>query len=223
MAGIETMIHHQDILQGVRFTWKGLSGRQARWMERLSEFDFEVLYVPGENVLPDALSRMYEFDAPGTIQSHKEYLQCDLDIGSVDLMPPTGLISVSLLVGQEAITSNVQHSHRLADNKTETFEGKTNALRWRGEDIPPAGPVKSVSPESVAHKEHGGGQAPPVSSAQGCGEGPSSPPVSSAQGWDRGGCRPWIPPPLAESERHETGAEFAARMKDKFVLRGPHE
>lgn len=84
-------------------------------MERLSEFDFEVLYVPGENVLPDALSRMYEFDAPGTIQSHKEYLQCDLDIGSVDLTPPTGLISAPLLVGQEAIASNVRRSHRLAD------------------------------------------------------------------------------------------------------------
>jgi len=31
-------------------------------------FGLKVLYVPGEeNVLPDALSRMYEFDAPGTI------------------------------------------------------------------------------------------------------------------------------------------------------------
>jgi len=70
MVGVETMLRHRDILQGVKFTWvtdhkslthildqKGLSGRQARWMEHLSEFDFEVLYVLGKkNILPDALS-----------------------------------------------------------------------------------------------------------------------------------------------------------------------
>ena len=81
MAGIETMLRHRNILQGVRFTWvtdhksltyildqKDLSGRQVRWLECLSKFDFQVLYVPGEeNILPDVLSQMYEFDTPGTI------------------------------------------------------------------------------------------------------------------------------------------------------------
>jgi len=66
LAGIEMMLRHHDILQGAKFTWvtdhkslehvltqKGLSGRQARWLEKLSEFDFDVQYVPGEeNVLP---------------------------------------------------------------------------------------------------------------------------------------------------------------------------
>ena len=84
LAGVETMLRHRDILQGAHFIWvtdhkslihlldqKGLSGRQARWLEWLSEFDFKILYVPGEeNILPDALSRMYEYDAPGTI--HQE-------------------------------------------------------------------------------------------------------------------------------------------------------
>ena len=38
---------------------EGLSGHQACWMKCLSEFDFEVLYVPGkENMLPDVLSQM---------------------------------------------------------------------------------------------------------------------------------------------------------------------
>ena len=96
MAGVETMICHRDILQGVRFTWvtdhkslthildqKDLSGRQVHWLEWLSEFDFCVLYVPGEeNILLDALSCMYEFNAPGTIQSHDKYLQCDLDVSA---------------------------------------------------------------------------------------------------------------------------------------------
>ena len=124
MAGVETMLHHRDILQGVRFTWvtdhkslthlldqKGLSGRQAWWMEHLSEFNFEVLYVPGEeNILPNALSRMYEFDTPGMIQSQEEYLQCDLDVTDVDPSPARELISVPLLVGQEAIAPNVRCS-----------------------------------------------------------------------------------------------------------------
>lgn len=70
LAGVETMLRHRDIL----LEQKDLSGRQARWLEKLAEFDFEVKYVPGvENVLPDALSRMYEFDAPGTIRSPSEY------------------------------------------------------------------------------------------------------------------------------------------------------
>lgn len=72
-AGIETMLRHKDILQGVKFKWvtdykglihllnqKNLSGRQARWLEKISSFDFEVVYVPGsENVVADALSRIY--------------------------------------------------------------------------------------------------------------------------------------------------------------------
>lgn len=71
LAGVETMLRHRDIL----LTQKDLSGRQARWLEKLAEFDFTVQYVPGEeNILPDALSRMYEFDEPGTIRAPSEYL-----------------------------------------------------------------------------------------------------------------------------------------------------
>jgi len=37
---------------------KNLSRRQARWLEKISCFDFEVVYVPGEeNSVADALSR----------------------------------------------------------------------------------------------------------------------------------------------------------------------
>ena len=60
LAGIETMLRHRDVLQGVKFKWvtdhkglehllrqRNLSGRQARWIEKISEFDFEIVYVPG--------------------------------------------------------------------------------------------------------------------------------------------------------------------------------
>jgi RNase H-like domain found in reverse transcriptase len=81
LAGIETMLRQQDILQGVHFKWitdhkglihfmnqKNLSGRQARWLEKIGKFDFEIVYIPGsENVLADALSRMYSNESPGTV------------------------------------------------------------------------------------------------------------------------------------------------------------
>ena len=73
LAGVETMLRHRDILQGVHFKWitdhkgliyllnqKNISGRQSRWLEKISSFIFKVIYVPGtENVLADALSRIY--------------------------------------------------------------------------------------------------------------------------------------------------------------------
>ncbi|TFY69679.1 hypothetical protein EVJ58_g270 [Rhodofomes roseus] len=91
LAGVEAMLRHRDILQGCDFTWvtdhkglthlwtqKNLSGRQARWMEKLSEFSFDIEYVPGvENVLADALSRIYSNDAPGTVRAPSEYTQFD--------------------------------------------------------------------------------------------------------------------------------------------------
>ena len=40
------------------FTQMGLNARQARWMDLLSEFDFEVKHIKGkENRVADALSR----------------------------------------------------------------------------------------------------------------------------------------------------------------------
>ncbi|ESK81294.1 reverse transcriptase-rnase h-integrase [Moniliophthora roreri MCA 2997] len=61
LAGLETMLQYRDILQGVKFTWitdhkglvhlmkqKNITGRQAHWLEKMSEFDFDVVYIPGE-------------------------------------------------------------------------------------------------------------------------------------------------------------------------------
>jgi hypothetical protein len=91
LAGVETMLRYRDILQGVRFRWytdhkglihllnqRNLSRRQARWNEKISMFDFEVIYVPGaENILSDALSCIYSFDAPGTVRAASEYTEHD--------------------------------------------------------------------------------------------------------------------------------------------------
>jgi hypothetical protein len=99
-AGIETMLRHTDLLQGVKFKWitdhkglthllnqKNLSGRQAHWIEKISSFDFEVVYVPGtENVVADALSRIYSNDVPGTVRARSEYTYHDIDDEDVNIV-----------------------------------------------------------------------------------------------------------------------------------------
>ena len=81
LAGVETMLQHRDILQGMKFQWitdhKGLiyllgkkdfSRHQVHWKEKIGEFTFEVVYIQGvENILADALSCMYLTDVPGTV------------------------------------------------------------------------------------------------------------------------------------------------------------
>lgn len=148
------MLRHRDILQGVKFRWltdhkglthllnqKNLSGRQARWIEKISSFDFEVVYVPGsENVLADALSRIYSSDAPGTVRARSEYTFHDVINDDVDVAPVLPILS-----GIEATAAT----------------------------------QRKLRPRKV------------------------------------------VPP--AETGRPETSREFAARVRDKFVLRGPAE
>ena len=91
LAGVETMLRHVDILQEVKFKWltdhkgliyllnqKNLSGRQARWLEKISSFTFEVVYIAGsENMVADALSRIYSNDSSGTVRARSEFTYHD--------------------------------------------------------------------------------------------------------------------------------------------------
>jgi len=157
LAGVETMLCHQDILQGAKFKWitdhkglthlinqKSLSRRQARWIEKISGFDFEVIYMPGsENVVADALSRMYSNDTAGTVRAKCEYTYFDVvnDDAKVD-----SNVTMPILAGIEAKVA-------------------------------------------VQRKPHA----------------------------------PRKKPEPAETGRPETAAEFAARIKSRFVLKGPGE
>ena len=92
LAGVETMLRYSDLLQGVQFQWltdhkgltyllnqKNLSGRQARWLEKMSTFSFKVVYIAGsENVVADALSQLYSGDSSGTQRSTSEYTYHDV-------------------------------------------------------------------------------------------------------------------------------------------------
>ena len=92
LAGVETMLQHMDILQGARFKWltdhkglvhllnqKNLSGRQACWLEKISAFVFEVVYIArSENVVADALSHMYANNSPGMMHTVGEFTLHDV-------------------------------------------------------------------------------------------------------------------------------------------------
>ena len=115
LAGVETMLRRADILQGTQFKWltdhkgltyllnqKNLSGRQARWLEKISSFTFEVVYIAGcENILADALSRMYSNDSVGTERARSEFTFHDVVDEDVLFL---GLLAEELpvLAGMEA-------------------------------------------------------------------------------------------------------------------------
>lgn len=95
---------------------RNLSGRQARWLERISEFSFDVQYVPGvDNVLADALSRIYSNDRPGTVRAASEYVQYDDDENLPHSLSAVN-ISAPVYVGLEAaaVTGRPRRSTRLA-------------------------------------------------------------------------------------------------------------
>ncbi|MDF5731950.1 MAG: reverse transcriptase [Rhizonema sp. PD38] len=89
LASLETMMKYKQYLHRVHFKWytnhkpliyllrqSTLSLRQSRWMAKLSNFDFEVIYVPGDdNKFVDALLRIYSDNAPGTVCAPLEYVE----------------------------------------------------------------------------------------------------------------------------------------------------
>ncbi|QRV81672.1 Transposon Ty3-I Gag-Pol polyprotein [Ceratobasidium sp. AG-Ba] len=59
---------------------KNLSPRQARWLEVINEFDFDIIHIAGEeNKVADALSRMYSDEPEGMVRAESEYLKEDED------------------------------------------------------------------------------------------------------------------------------------------------
>ena len=173
LAGIETMLRHTDILQGAKFKWltdhkgliyllnqKNLSGRQARWLEKISSFTFEVVYIAGsENIVADALSRIYSNDSRGTVRARSEYTYHDVvddDTSSVEHQPE----ELPVLAGIEAQIATRRGSR-----------------------------VRQPSQKAVMAA--------------------TDPPAAVKK----------IPKPVPAAV--ESAKDFAARMKGRFVLRGP--
>jgi hypothetical protein len=91
LAIVESLKRFAHLLQGLKFrvytdhkglewitTQKKLSPRQARWLEVLADFEFEIIHVPGEmNTLADALSRMYSDEPKGIVRAASEYVSAE--------------------------------------------------------------------------------------------------------------------------------------------------
>jgi hypothetical protein len=94
LAILEALLKWEDKLLGYRIhvvtdhkalefflTQRKLSSRQARWMEYLSRFDFDIRYIKGiNNKVADALSRYYESDAIHEYHEPHEYVNADIRI-----------------------------------------------------------------------------------------------------------------------------------------------
>ncbi|OJA13244.1 hypothetical protein AZE42_10318 [Rhizopogon vesiculosus] len=91
LAIVESLKQFRHLLIGYKFQiytdhkgleWlvsqKKLSPCQTRWLELISEFDFDITYVPGvENTLADTLSRLYSDEPAGTVWAASEYVSVE--------------------------------------------------------------------------------------------------------------------------------------------------
>jgi hypothetical protein len=201
----------------------------VRWIEKISEYDFVIEYLSGvENILPDALSRLYSNDAPGTVHAPLEYVQhakIGIDAGM------TELVSMPLLVGLEAGGPNntPQHSIHVAT--------KVPVLK----DIPPVAQKpqqRRTDRPSCPLPTHGcediltdadpppgiGGSGPSLKRPVGQQSDRTLMQVGGSI--EAGPGMKWRTRKVvlpAETGWPETSAEFARRVKNQFVLKGPRE
>jgi len=176
LAGLEGMMRHRDILQGAKFIWltdhkglvhlldqRDLSGRQARWVEKLGDFDFEIRYLPGvENILPDALSRMYSYDALGMVRAPSEFTQHDEEARVAKGRPLTHIITMPVLVGAEACAMDPpRHSLRLGGWGRDLDPEQKGRGRGR-----PASASKDQRGVTQTPADHGETMPPPAGEAE---------------------------------------------------------
>lgn len=166
LTGVETMLRHRDILQGVKFQWltdhkglihlltqKNLTGHQARWMEKISEFDFTLVYIAWtENVLSDVLSRIYSNEAPGTEHARSEYIYHDV-IDNDELDKCSVSVPVLTRLEGEMVSMSLEPHYNLHKDRKLTEKG--TLLAGLGQELPTIEEEGSLC--KISHKGKKGG------------------------------------------------------------------
>lgn len=99
-----------------------LTGRQMRWMDYLSRFNFNITYIKGENnKVADCLSRYYENDTWDDTHGLDEYVQADARIDpNGDDLPPDQLQEVrDKVIKIHAMQDNTRRRSRRLQEKKE--------------------------------------------------------------------------------------------------------
>src|SRR6266481_4874454 len=123
IAILEALIKWEDKLLGRRFvivtdhksleyfeTQPNLSGRQTRWWEYISRFDFTIQHVDGvTNRVVDCLSHYYETDGPDDHHQEHEFVSADSRLD-----PDGELLPIQQYV--ELRTAAARRSRRLAEH-----------------------------------------------------------------------------------------------------------
>lgn len=142
LAILEALLKWEDKLIGYRVhvvtdhkaleffrTQDRLSGRQTRWMEYLSRFDFDIRYVKGVlNKVADALSRYYETDDWNDRHDVAEFVNADrrLDPNLEDLPPGrrNELVEETVQMMAMDVGPEVRRSKRLERRLMEAVESR---------------------------------------------------------------------------------------------------
>jgi RNase H-like domain found in reverse transcriptase len=154
LAMVESMKRYCYLLTGIFFyvytnhkpieylmKQRNLSARQQRWEDVLSDFSFEVRYIPGEsNIFANALSRIYSNEMATMVRAESEHIH-EIDIPDM----PTSLQSLSwpLLTGPEARSaidlqiSVITQSKQAEDTHSADTHSATNKGPHSSPTIPP--------------------------------------------------------------------------------------
>ncbi|KAI0749947.1 hypothetical protein C8Q80DRAFT_1101017, partial [Daedaleopsis nitida] len=207
--------------------------RQARWMEKIAEFNFTVEYVWGvENVLADALLCIYSNKQPGTVRALSEYAQYDNE----DNPPLVGIESFAMtmpvLVDTEACvaialikeaTEGLRCSTRLctrdAVSGTVASQIACPAAQTKAVQVKYSCNAPQSEPHTADQVPH---DTPPhdasasiLTSATEAGT------VATLVAAPKP-CKPCVPPPPPETGQLETSCKFLKQIH-RVVLDGPRE
>lgn len=154
LAIVESLKRYRHLLMGITFyiytdhkpieclmTQKHLSARQQCWVDILSEFSFEIKYIPGElNIFADALSRIYSNEPIGIVRAESEYIHEDdapnalVSLQSLSRPLLTGPAAAAEIELQAAATTRSFNENQISDTRLQRSR-RTRRPTCRHDDV----------------------------------------------------------------------------------------